>query len=88
MTTEIRQFLIDSLADMNYDVTDLDDDQQLGPAGLDLESLAIAEIALRFDDQFGVKFGDEEAAALSGMTVAEFCAAVAERLPAKATSGE
>ena len=36
---EIRQFLLDSLTEMNYSIEDVDDDTALGPAGADLESL-------------------------------------------------
>lgn len=79
MSAEIRQFVIDSLQEMNYDVSDIDDDTTLGPAGADLESLALAELAVRVEDRFGVKFSEEEAEELAGMTVGEFCSAVAER---------
>jgi acyl carrier protein len=79
MTTDIRQFVLDSLQEMNYDVTDIDDDTTLGPAGADLESLALAELAVRVEDRFGVKFSEEEAEELAGMTVGEFCTAVAGR---------
>lgn len=82
MTNEVRQFVIDSLQDMNYDVTDIDDDTTLGPAGADLESLALAELAVRVEDRFGVAFSEEEAEELAGMTVGEFCATVAERMGA------
>lgn len=79
MIDEIRQFVIDSLNDMNYDVRDLRDDETLGPAGLDLESLVLAELAFRVEDQFGVKFADDESEEMAGMTVGEFCALVAAR---------
>jgi len=53
---EIRQFLLDSLTEMNYSVEDVDDDTALGPAGADLESLSLAELAVRVEDRFGVRF--------------------------------
>ena len=53
MIDEIRQFVLDSLTDMNYSIDDIDDDTVLGPAGADLESLALAELAVRVEDQFG-----------------------------------
>lgn len=80
----IRQFIFSSLGEMNYDTDDIDDDSQLGPRGADLASLALAELALRVEDEFGVKFSEEEAEELAGKTVGEFCALVAERLPAGA----
>src|SRR5262245_1534488 len=56
MKTEVRQFIVDTLEQMSYDVAGVDDDTTLGPTGLDLESLAVAELAVRVEDQYGVKF--------------------------------
>jgi acyl carrier protein len=80
MIDEIRQFVLDSLTDMNYSIDDIDDDTMLGPAGADLESLALAELAVRVEDRFGVKFDDDEGEALAGMTVGEFCRTVEPRI--------
>ena len=77
---EIRQFVLDSLTDMNYSTEDIDDDTVLGPAGVDLESLALAELAVRVEDKFGVKFDDDEAETLAGLTVGEFCHTVLQRV--------
>lgn len=89
MTDEIRRFVIDSLTEMKYDVTGIDDDTTLGPAGADLESLALAELTVRVEDRYGVQFDDDEAEALATSTVGELCAAVAARLEtASATAGE
>jgi len=41
-------------------MADVDGETTLGPAGLDLESLAVAELAVRVEDEYGVKFTDEE----------------------------
>ena len=81
MIDEIRKFVLDSLTDMNYSIEDIDDDTVLGPAGADLESLALAELAVRVEDEYGVKFDDDEADQLAGMTVGEFCRTVASRIP-------
>jgi acyl carrier protein len=80
MNDEIHQFLFDSLSEMNYSTDGVDNDTALGPAGADLESLALAELAVRVEDRFGVKFDDDEAEKLAGMTVGEFCDAVAARI--------
>lgn len=89
MKDEIRRFVIDSLRDMNYDVDDVDDDTTLGPAGVDLESLALAELAVRVEDKYGVKFDEDESERLAAMTVGEFTSHVAAELqPATAGSGE
>jgi acyl carrier protein len=77
--TEIREFVLATLAEMNYDTSDVDSSTTLGPAGLDLESLALAELSVRVEDQFGVKFGEEESESQAGMTVGEFTKTVADR---------
>jgi acyl carrier protein len=85
MIDEIRQFVLESLTDMNYSIDGIDDDTALGPAGTDLESLALAELAVRVEDRFAVRFEDDEAEMLAGMTVGEFCRAVLRRIqPASA----
>ncbi|MEH1016019.1 phosphopantetheine-binding protein [Micromonospora sp. CPCC 206060] len=86
MTDDVRAFVIESLKDMNYDVDDIDDDTTLGPAGVDLESLALADLATRVEDRYGLRFADDESEKLALMTVGEFTAMVAERV-AKAADG-
>jgi acyl carrier protein len=84
-TDSIRQFIFGSLREMNYETDEIDNDTQLGPRGADLASLALVELALRVEDEFGLKFSEEEAEELAGKTVGEFCVIVAERLPDGAT---
>lgn len=79
----IRQFIIDSLRAMNYDVEGIGNDTELGPRGADLESLALAELAIRVEDKYGVSFGENEAEKLAIMTVGEFCQTVAARAGAR-----
>jgi acyl carrier protein len=82
MRDELRKFIVESLQSMNYDVSDLDDSTELGPAGLDLESLALAELAVRLEDQFGLRFSDDDMETLGVMSVGEFTLAMSERLAA------
>jgi acyl carrier protein len=82
MQDEIRAFVLDALREMNYDVDDIDDDTTLGPAGVDLESLALAELAVRVEDRYGVKFDEDESEQLAAMTVGDFTGHVAARLAA------
>jgi len=85
MIDEIRKFVLDSLRDMNYSIDDIDDDTVLGPAGADVESIALAELEVRVEDEFGVKFDEAESEMLTGMTVGEFCRDVELRIqPASA----
>ncbi len=85
---EIRAFVIETLQEMNYDTEGVDDDSTLGPAGVDLESLALAELAVRVEDKFGVRFAEEESEELALMTVGEFTKTVAERATNVASAGQ
>ncbi|MFF0264982.1 phosphopantetheine-binding protein [Kribbella sp. NPDC004536] len=80
MKDEVRAFVIAQLQDMNYDTDGIDDDTTLGPAGVDLESLALADLSVRVEDRFGVRFSDDESEQLALMTVGEFTAEVAGRV--------
>ncbi|TDC64978.1 acyl carrier protein [Micromonospora sp. KC207] len=84
MRDEVRAFVISQLDDMNYDVDGIDDDTTLGPAGVDLESLALADLAVRVEDRYGLKFADDESEKLALMTVGEFTTMVADRVAATA----
>lgn len=88
MIDDIREFILRSLREMNYDVNGISDDTQLGPRGADVESVALAELAVRVEDEFGVRFSEDEAEELAGLTVGEFCGKVAERLPVSHAVGE
>jgi len=80
MKDEVRAFVIAQLQDMNYDTEGVDDDTTLGPAGVDLESLALADLSVRVEDRFGVRFSDDESEHLALMTVGEFTTEVAGRV--------
>ena len=82
MEAEIREFTVDALRKMNYDVSEVDDETQLGPAGLDLESLALADLAVQLEDQFHVKFNDDDMETLALMTLSEFAKTLADRVAA------
>ncbi|HEY3753647.1 MAG TPA: acyl carrier protein [Pseudonocardiaceae bacterium] len=82
MTDDVRAFTIEALRQMNYDVSDVNDDTELGPAGLDLESLALADLAVQLEDQFHVKFNDDDMESLALMTLAEFTSAMNDRIAA------
>jgi acyl carrier protein len=87
-TEDIRAFTIQSLKEMNYDVSDVSDDSVLGPAGLDLESLAVAELAVRIEDEYKVTFTEEEQESVGTWTLGEFVATVSTRLREKAGAGD
>src|ERR1700729_733299 len=68
-TDSIREYIFSSLRDMNYDTDGIGNDSELGPRGADLASLALVELALRVEEEYGVKFSEEEAEELAGKTV-------------------
>lgn len=80
MFETIRDAVKAALTEMDYDVSELTDTMVLGPAGLDLESLAVAELAVRIEDDFGVKFADEELPGMGDLTLDEFATLVSERM--------
>jgi acyl carrier protein len=80
MQEEVRAFVISSLKDMNYDVDGVDDATTLGPAGLDLESLALADLLMRVEDRYHIRFAEDESEELALMNVGEFTTAVATRV--------
>ncbi|HUZ23586.1 MAG TPA: hypothetical protein VMV07_07460 [Streptosporangiaceae bacterium] len=88
MADSIQQFIFDSLQEMNYDVEGISENTELGPRGADLASLGLAELAIRVEDEYGVKFDEDEAEELADMTVGEFCAVVAQRLSTAKTAAE
>ena len=83
----IRAFVVEALKEMNYDTDDVTGGTVLGPAGLDLESLALADLAIQVEEEFGVKFelDDMEDAAL--MSLDEFAAEVSARLAGTGVAG-
>ncbi|MBD0673816.1 phosphopantetheine-binding protein [Streptomyces sp. CBMA156] len=88
MQDRIRVFVLAALAEMQYDVSEVTGDTDLGPAGLDLESLALADLSVQVEDEFGIKFDLDEMETTALMTLDEFTADVTRRVEAlAATSG-
>jgi len=77
--TSIRTFVISSLSSMNYDVSEVDGTTTLGPAGLDLESLALADLAVQVEEEFGVVFELDDMEGTALMSLDEFAAEVCAR---------
>ena len=86
MINDVRQFLLTSLTEMKYSTDGVDDSTPLGPAGVDLESLALAELAMRVEDRYAVRFDEDEAETFAAMTMGELCAAVEQRVRAASTA--
>ncbi|MEU5386370.1 MULTISPECIES: acyl carrier protein [Kitasatospora] len=79
MSADINRFIVKSLAEMNYDTSEISDETPLGPSGLDLESLALAEIAIQVEDEYGVRIDEDETEQLALMTLGELAAEIARR---------
>ncbi|MFJ3516424.1 acyl carrier protein [Streptomyces sp. NPDC090131] len=80
MSNDIRSFVIGIISEIDPTVTDAtDDNQPLGPGGLELESLALVELLVQVEHEYGAKIADEDPAAQPTSTLAEFIAAVAEQ---------
>jgi acyl carrier protein len=79
MSDEVVAFVLDTLREMDFDVEAADADSQFGPAGIDLDSLAAVELAVRVQDAYGVAFTDEHMEFLAVATVGELAAVIVER---------
>jgi len=86
MTTDVYQVLITGLENMNYPKDELRPEVQLGPEGLDLESLALAELSIEIEESFDVTFEQEELESLATLTLGAFAAEIAARVEAKSNS--
>jgi acyl carrier protein len=82
MNAEVYQFLVEGLKNMNFDVSDVTEETKLGPGGLDLESLALADLAVQVEDTFSVKFELDEMEGIAMFTLGQ----LAEEVTAKAAS--
>jgi acyl carrier protein len=74
---EILAFTTRSLEEMNLEIVSTDPEVMLGPSGLDLDSLAVAELAARLEDSYGLIFPEGEIEQLAIMTLGEFAEMVA-----------
>lgn len=76
---EILEFSLKSLEEMNFNVGGMGPETVFGPTGVDVDSLAFAELVARLEDRFDVSFPDDEVEQLTIITIGEFADAVAQR---------
>jgi acyl carrier protein len=84
MKDDVRQFVIESLEKMQ--LTGVTGETSLGPNGLDLESLTIAELAIQIEDQFGFEINEDDTERMALMTIDELAAEVASAVSAQEVS--
>ena len=71
MDDDLDRFLRTSLGQMNFQVDGIGANTPLGPAGLDVDSLARVEIAMRVDDDYGVRLSEEDITSIQELTVGQ-----------------
>ena len=76
---EVLAFSIKSLEEMNFNVEGVGPQTVIGPVGVDLDSLAFAELIARLEERFGASFPDDEVEQLAIITLGEIASTVAER---------
>jgi acyl carrier protein len=76
---EVLAFSIKSMEEMNFNVEGAGPETTIGPAGVDLDSLAFAELMARLEERFGASFPDDEVEELAIMTLGEIAGTVAQR---------
>jgi acyl carrier protein len=87
MSTDIQEFVFAFLKDLHYDTTKITEKTRIGPWGMDLESLAVTELAERVEDEYAVRFEDDELEAIPKMTIGEFADEVDRRRALAARPG-
>lgn len=75
----VMTFTMQALKEMNFYTDEINPETMLGPSGVDLDSLAVSELAMRIEEQYGVTFDDDDIETLAIMTLGEFAAEVAKR---------
>ena len=80
MSTPVRAFVVNTLDAMNLDTSDVTDTTPLGDGGMELESLTTAELVMQVEEEYGVKFSDDDVEGMQTMTVGDFVAEVERRL--------
>ncbi|GAA4681473.1 acyl carrier protein [Phytohabitans rumicis] len=88
MVEEIERSVIEILREMHYEVGEGASEMSLGPDGLELDSLAVAELAVRMEDSHGVKLPDDELEKFAALTLHELAVEVHRMTQLVSTAGE
>lgn len=82
MSNDVRQFVIDALEDMHFDVSQISDETPLGEDGVDIESLSVAELALRVEEMYRVAVSDDDMEQIPKLTLGELVVLLSARVDA------
>ena len=79
MSQDPMTFVVEALRQMNFDVENAGPGTVLGPAGIDLDSLAVAELLLRIEDTYGVTFDEDDTEGLATLTLGHLAEDISRR---------
>jgi acyl carrier protein len=79
MVDEVRTFIIERLRQMQYDMNGVSGVTSLGPAGLDLESLAVADLMVQVEQRYGFAVDDDAMERVAMMTIDGIAEEVVDR---------
>ena len=88
MKDQVYEFVLGVLQEMDYSTKGVDLATTLGPAGVDMESLELAELGVRVEDRFGVRFVADEAEELASLTIGDFADLVIQRQELARSAGQ
>jgi acyl carrier protein len=80
MSISVREFVVKVLEAMNVDIAGVTDDTPIGEEGMGLESLAIAEVVMQVEEEYGIKYSDEDVEELPNATFGQFVADATGRI--------
>lgn len=80
MRHQYDTFLRDSLSEMNFSISELEDNTPLGEDGLDVDSLASSELAMRVSDVYDVSLPAEDVMSFPELRYGQLVDLLLERL--------
>lgn len=82
MESGVRSFILTVLTErmmQPIDAGSVNDDTPLGPEGMDLESLALVELSVHLENEYGVAFDDEDTERIATASLGDLCRLVVEK---------
>ncbi len=79
MVDDVIAFIFGVLGEMNFYLEESGPDSKFGPAGIDLDSLAVIALASRIEETYGVALADEDMERMAVVSVRDFAAEIARQ---------